>query len=101
MTTKEFFEKTTKDEALCKKLEACKTPEEAYAIARETGLTDELETFTSVMTAVNKQIKGELSDDELDAVAAGSDDGDLGVLIGVSVGVTGAGTAIAMAAAAA
>ena len=38
MTTKEFFEKTTKDEALCKKLEACKTPEEAYAIARETGL---------------------------------------------------------------
>ena len=99
MTTKEFFEKTTKDEALCKKLEACKTPEEAYSIARETGLTDDFETFTSVMTAVNKQIKGELSDDELDAVAAGSS--DMGVAIGVSVGVTGAGTAIAVAAAAA
>ena len=101
MRIKEFFEKMTRDEALCKKLGACKTPEEAYAIARETGLTDDFETFTSVMTAVNKQIKGELSDDELDAVAAGSDDGDWGVVIGVSVGVTGAGTAIAVAAAAA
>ena len=42
MTTKEFFEKMIRDEALCKKLGACKTPWEAYAIARETGLTDDL-----------------------------------------------------------
>ena len=38
MRIKEFFEKITRDETLGKKLGACKTPEEAYAIARETGL---------------------------------------------------------------
>ena len=42
MTTKELFVKMTRDEALCKKLGAWKTPEEAYAIARGTGLTDDL-----------------------------------------------------------
>ena len=72
MTTKELIEKMPKDEALCKKLEACKTPEEAYAAAREAGLSDELEAFTSAMTAVNKQIKGELSDAELDSIAGGA-----------------------------
>ncbi|MGN0649295.1 MAG: hypothetical protein ACI4KM_02580, partial [Oscillospiraceae bacterium] len=34
-------------------------------------LTDDIESFKAVMTAVNKQIKGELSDDELDNVAGG------------------------------
>ena len=95
MTTKEFFEKTTKDEALCKKLEACKTPEEAYSIARETGLTDDFETFTSVMTAVNKQIKGELSDDELENIAGGFSEAE-----GVGVILLG-GAGVAMVAAAA
>ena len=87
MTTKELFVKMTRDEALCKKLGACKTPEEAYAIARETGLTDDFETFTSVMTAVNKRIKGELSDDELDNIAGGM---SVGAGIGITLGVAAA-----------
>ena len=95
MTTKELFVKMTRDEALCKKLGACKTPEEAYAIARETGLTDDFETFTSVMTAVNKQIKGELSDDELENIAGGFSEAE-----GVGVILLG-GAGVAMVAAAA
>ena len=50
-------------------------------------LTDELETFTSVMTAVNKRIKGELSDDELDNIAGGM---SVGAGIGITLGVAAA-----------
>ncbi|MGN0649299.1 MAG: Nif11-like leader peptide family RiPP precursor [Oscillospiraceae bacterium] len=71
MTTKEFIEKKSKDEVVTKKMESCKSPEEAYEVAKEAGLTDDFETFKAVMTAVNKRIKGELSDDELDYVAGG------------------------------
>lgn len=71
MTTQEFIEKMASDEAFAKKLEGCKSPEEAYEVAKEAGLTDDIESFKAVMTAVNTQIKGELSDDELDNVAGG------------------------------
>ena len=72
MTTKEFIEKLTKDETLANKMEGCKAPEEAYEVAKEAGLTDDIESFKAVMTAVNKKINGELSDDELDNIAGGS-----------------------------
>ncbi|MGN0649303.1 MAG: Nif11-like leader peptide family RiPP precursor [Oscillospiraceae bacterium] len=72
MTTKEFIEKLTTDEVIAKKMESCKSPEEAYEAAKEAGLTDDIETFKGIMTALNKRIKGELSDDELDNVAGGS-----------------------------
>ena len=96
MTTKEFFEKMASDEALAKKMSECKAPEEAYEVAKEAGLTDNIETFQAVMTAVNKQIKGELSDDELDNVAGGI---DVGLLVTTIVGTTGfaVGTCLALA----
>ena len=73
MTTKEFIEKMSKDEILAKKMSECKSPEEAYEIAKEVGLTDDIDSFKAVMTEFNKQIKGELSDDELQNVAGGLD----------------------------
>ncbi|MGN0648812.1 MAG: Nif11-like leader peptide family RiPP precursor [Oscillospiraceae bacterium] len=91
MTTQEFVEKMSKDEALAKKMSECKSPEEAYETAKEAGLTDDIETFKAVMTAVNKKVKGELSDDELDDVAGGQ---WLGIGISVTVAAIG-GAAVA------
>ncbi|MGN0649300.1 MAG: Nif11-like leader peptide family RiPP precursor [Oscillospiraceae bacterium] len=88
MTTKEFIEKMASDEALAKKLEGCKSPEEAYEVAKEAGLTDDIETFKGIMTAVNKQLKGELSDDELENVAGGMSEA-AGIAIISGVGVAG------------
>ena len=76
MTTKEFIEKLAKDEVLAKKMESCKSPEEAYEAAKEEGLTDDFEAFKTIMTAENKQIKGELSDNELDNIAGGCGTGE-------------------------
>lgn len=100
MTTKELIEKMNTDETLCKKLEICKTPEEAYAIAKESGLTDDLETFTAFMTTVNKQIKGELSDEEMEDITGGNSDG-LAIAEAVVSGVVVIGGTASAAAAAA
>ncbi|MGN0649296.1 MAG: Nif11-like leader peptide family RiPP precursor [Oscillospiraceae bacterium] len=99
MTTKEFIEKMAGDEALSKKMSECKAPEEAYEVAKEAGLTDDIESFKAVMTAVNKQLKGELSDDELDNVAGGMSDTTRNVIavVGGVVGYGGLAAAIAVA----
>ncbi|MGN0648806.1 MAG: Nif11-like leader peptide family RiPP precursor [Oscillospiraceae bacterium] len=103
MTTKEFIEKMAGDEVLAKKMEGCKSPEKAYEAAKETGLTDDIESFKAVMTAVNKKIKGELSDEELSDVAGGiSDDAAFLISFGVTAtAVTAAGTTFLAAAGAA
>ena len=72
MTTKEFIENMLKDEDIAKKMEGCKAPEEAYKVAKEAGLTDDIETFKAIMTAVNKRVSGEISDEELNRVAGGT-----------------------------
>ena len=69
MTTEEFTGKVAASGVLCQKMAACKTPEEAYAAAREIGLTDDFDTFQSAMAELHKRVKGELSDSELDRVA--------------------------------
>ncbi|MGN0648821.1 MAG: Nif11-like leader peptide family RiPP precursor [Oscillospiraceae bacterium] len=80
MTTNEFIEKLAKDEALAKKMECCKCPDEAFAVAKEVGLTDDIESFKTVMTAVNKHINDELSDDELEIIAGGMSDTAVNVI---------------------
>ncbi|MGN0649302.1 MAG: Nif11-like leader peptide family RiPP precursor [Oscillospiraceae bacterium] len=100
MTTQEFIKKMTNDEALSKKMSECKAPEEAYEVAKEAGLTDDIESFKAVMTAVNKQLKGELSDDELDNVAGGMSDTAFGLCIVATdiaaIGAMAAATAMAV-----
>ncbi|MGN0648811.1 MAG: Nif11-like leader peptide family RiPP precursor [Oscillospiraceae bacterium] len=71
MNTQEFIEKMSKDETLAKKMEGCKSPEEAFEAAKEAGLTDDIDSFKAVMTAVNKRANGELSDEELENIAGG------------------------------
>ncbi|MGN0648817.1 MAG: Nif11-like leader peptide family RiPP precursor [Oscillospiraceae bacterium] len=96
MTTQEFFKKMAEDEALAKKLSECKSPEEAFEVAKGAGLTDDIETFKAVMTAVNKRVKGELSDDELESVAGGmnSAEGEMLTTL-ITMVVVGGGAAAA------
>ncbi|MGN0648815.1 MAG: Nif11-like leader peptide family RiPP precursor [Oscillospiraceae bacterium] len=86
MTTQEFIRKMAEDKALANKMSECKSPEEAYETAKGAGLTDDIETFKAVMTAVNKKIKGELSDDELDNVAGGMSDAGNYVILALTAG---------------
>lgn len=66
MTTKEFLEKITGDEALCRKLAATETAEAGYAVAKEAGVTDDFETFAAAVGG------NELSDEALGHVAGGT-----------------------------
>ncbi|MGN0648820.1 MAG: Nif11-like leader peptide family RiPP precursor [Oscillospiraceae bacterium] len=101
MNTQEFIKKMSDDEALAKKMEGCKSPEEAFETAKAAGLTDDFESFKAVMTAVNKMVNGELSDDELDEVAGGMSKTTEAV-IGIAGGIAlSAGTAAAFLAASA
>ncbi|MGN0649301.1 MAG: Nif11-like leader peptide family RiPP precursor [Oscillospiraceae bacterium] len=100
MNTNEFIEKMSRDEALAKKMECCKAPEEAYEVAKEAGLTDDFETFKAVMTAVYNQLKGELSDGELENVAGGmSEAAASGIAFAATTGIVAAGMGIVYAAA--
>ncbi|MGN0648808.1 MAG: Nif11-like leader peptide family RiPP precursor [Oscillospiraceae bacterium] len=96
MTTKILLEKMNSDEVLSKKLSECKSPEEAYAAAKEAGLTDDFDTFTTVMSAVNMRLKEELSDEELDNIAGGlSEEGQNNILVGTIFGACAATAAAA------
>ena len=69
MTVKEFYDLLVKDETLAGKLQACKTPDEAYAIAKEAGVTDSLSDFVNYSEEVSKEYK-EMSPEEIDSVTA-------------------------------
>ena len=64
-----FFQKVQEDEALAEKFKSITNPDEAYALAAslQDGFTKE--EFLSVMEQINS---GELSDDDLAAMAGGS-----------------------------
>jgi hypothetical protein len=53
-------------------MQASKNPEEAYGIAKETGVTDSFEDFVAEMTKWHDSIK-DLTEGDLDMVAGGSD----------------------------
>jgi predicted ribosomally synthesized peptide with nif11-like leader len=69
---KKFLDVLNKDKAIQEKFAVAKSQEEAFKIASaiQSGYT--FEEFKEAMTAVQKSIKGELSDKDLDAVAGGA-----------------------------
>lgn len=69
MTSKEFIKKLN-DPEIVKKMEAAKTPEEAYAVAKSYGLKDSIENFSAEMIKLKAAV-GELNDNDLEAVAGG------------------------------
>lgn len=85
MTTKEFMQKLVQDEELRSTMNTYKTPEAAYEAAKEHGLTDDRETFMETMTAVQRAVSGELTDEEMEEIAGGMSTGGI---IGVTLGPT-------------
>ena len=80
-----LFQKVQEDEALAEKFKSITNPDEAYALAAslQDGFTKE--EFLSAMEQINS---GELSDDDLAAMAGGVD--ETGVIISGASTVTGA-----------
>ena len=78
---KEFLQKVAGDEALAAKLEACKSPDEAYALA--SGMVEGFtkDEFVSVMEKIKAATENgaELSDEDLSKMAGGVDWTDVGV----------------------
>ncbi|MDD4565937.1 MAG: hypothetical protein PHE79_10755 [Eubacteriales bacterium] len=69
MKTKDFISKFNEAEVI-QRMTSVKTPEEAYAVAKEYGVTDSLKEFVEEMTKFKTAID-ELSEEDLDAVAGG------------------------------
>ena len=70
MNTLEFVKQTSADPAACEKMAACKSPEEAYAVAQAAGVTDSLEEFVAAMKEIQSQVS-EVSEDDLEGLNAG------------------------------
>ena len=68
-----FIQKVAEDRELRHKLQACKTPEEAYAIASSAQDGFTFEEFTEAMTKLYEQASAELSDEDLAKAAGGAD----------------------------
>lgn len=86
MTTKDFTTKLTADNTvLIEKLQDCKAPEEAYAVAKAEVLTDTFDAFTSEMEKFYESVK-DLTDDDMQSVAGGADASD--VVATASLGVS-------------
>lgn len=69
MTTKEFYDKLAQDSALAEKFKACKTPDEAYSVAKDNGCSDAMDAFVKVSEELNAKYK-EMSPEEVDSVTA-------------------------------
>ena len=95
MNTAEFIKQVSADPAACEKMAACTSPEEAYKLACESGLTDTLEAFTGTMQAARAQMS-ELSEDDLEGLNAAGSTTNIATLT-VATGVGTAGIAIASA----
>lgn len=83
MTTPEFVKKIVEDEELRKIMSAYETPDEAYEAATKHGLTDDKATFMATMTAAQKAMSGELSDEELEEISGGA---SAGVVVAATLG---------------
>ena len=72
---KEFLQKVAGDEALAAKLEACKSPDEAYALASSVVEGFTKEEFISVMEKIKAATENgaELSDEDISKMAGGVD----------------------------
>ena len=83
---KEFLQKVAGDEALAAKLQACKSPDEAYALA--SGMVEGFtkEEFVSVMEKIKAATENgaELSDEDISKMAGGVDWSDVGITAGAS-----------------
>jgi predicted ribosomally synthesized peptide with nif11-like leader len=91
-----FLQKAAEDRELQQKLQACKTPEEAYAIASSVQDGFTFEEFTEAMAKLYEQAGAELSDEDLAKAAGGADDSINWVFNTVCSSIATAGLAAAV-----
>ena len=98
---KAFLKKVTEDQELAGKMNACKTQDEAYAVASSVVSGFTKEEFVSTMEKIEAAVErgGELSDDDLKNIAGGDDIDWVDVGIGAGVSAVSASVASALAAA--
>lgn len=72
MTVKEFYDSLATNADLEQKIKECKTPEDAYAVAKDAGLSESLEDFVKFSEELNAQYK-EMSPEEIESVSAAGD----------------------------
>ena len=87
------------DPKILSKFQRCKSPEEAYAVAKANGLDDTLKNFSAAMQKLNEKAAA-LNEDELDAVAGGSDTTEIVSAVSSTVAAATAGASAAASAAA-
>ena len=66
-----FLQKVANDEELQKKIHACKSPEEAYAVASSVQEGFTFEEFVDEMTKLKESIDQDLTDEDLAKAAGG------------------------------
>ena len=92
MTTMEFFQNIDQEKA-SELFSEVKSPEKAYEIAKENGLTDTFEQFVETSKELNEALTS-MSEEEINAVVAGEDE-EFWALFGVATaGFVGAASAI-------
>ncbi len=95
MKTTEFIALLKPGSDLVEKMDNAKSPEDAYAIAKAEGVTDDFDTFVEEMKKLREAV-AELSDDDLEAVAGGATSTE--IVSAVSTTVAAAATAASAAA---
>lgn len=88
---KRFIEQMAKDEVLQKRLESCKSPEEAFTVAQsvvsEISFDDFHSTMSKLVEFIKKREDNELTDEDLEEVVGGFGFGFDGILEGVMTGL--------------
>ena len=70
MNIQDFLQFINENPDLAQKMNGAANPDEAYAIAKEAGLTDSFEVFTDTMAKIYKA-QSELSDEDIDSIVGG------------------------------
>jgi predicted ribosomally synthesized peptide with nif11-like leader len=93
-----FLQKAAESQELQEKMQACKSPEEAYAIASSVQDGFTFEEFTETMTKLNDVVNKELSDEDLAMAAGGSEIEDISIVTVITFSATATASAAAAAA---
>ena len=96
MLFEEFLNKIAEDPELSEKLQRSASPDEAYELAKEAGLSIEKDDFMLAMKKINEAYS-EMSAEEIDAVVGGSHTSAIVSAVASAAGAA-ASTAIATAA---
>lgn len=89
MTTKEFVNTLSKKQDIALKLSKAESPDEAYKIAREDGVTDDQNTFSQEMKAFRDSV-GKVSQEEMGMLMGSASTSEIVSAVSTWVGASAA-----------